>query len=254
MTAAPSAHRIRCGGIWGGITAVDLDVRTQAINASIQSTASGGKKGGDIYYFSVCSSDVLTRIALADMRGHGEQVSHLSQWLYDSLEQRMNSLDGASVLTDLNGLVYAHGFEALTTAAVVGYYIGDSSLYYSYAGHPPILVRQGHSQWMARPIDGNGGPANLPLGALRTVRYDQEKIGLESGDRIFLYTDGIVECPDPDGEFYGEARLLDVLERAAGASLTDVKQAVVQSLASHARGPLIHDDCTLMVVEVRETA
>ncbi|MEO8029168.1 MAG: serine/threonine-protein phosphatase, partial [Bryobacteraceae bacterium] len=107
-------QQIRCAEIWGGVSVVDLDVCTNGLTASILSTASGGKKGGDIYYFSVCSSDKLTRIAIADLRGHGEQVSHLSEWLYQSLEQRMNTLDGAGVLSDLNGLVHAHGFEAIT--------------------------------------------------------------------------------------------------------------------------------------------
>jgi sigma-B regulation protein RsbU (phosphoserine phosphatase) len=275
---APPVHRIRCGGIWGGITAVDLDVRTQAISASVQSTASGGARGGDIYYLSVCGGDVVTRIALADMRGHGERVSHLSQWLYESLEARINSLDGGGVLADLNGLVYDHGFDALTTAAVVSYYSGDSSLSYSYAGHPPILVRQGCGAWMPRPIEGDSRPANLPLGTLRTVDYDVAKVTLAPGDRVFLYTDGVVECPNAADEFYGDDRLLEVLDRTSGLSLPEVKAAVFDSLVrfaagaqaegplcgatagAQAEGPLcaatkrelLHDDCTLMVLEVRE--
>ena len=250
-TDAQPMHRIRCGGIWGGITVVDLDVRTQSISASIQSTASGGARGGDVYYLSVCSGDVVTRIALADMRGHGEGVSHLSQWLYDSLEARINSLDGAAVLSDLNGAVYKHGFDALSTAAVVSYYSGDSSLSYSYAGHPPILVREGRGAWAAKPIDNDARVANLPLGAMRDVEYDQAKIYLTPGDRVFLYTDGLVECPDPDGDFYGDEKLLEVLERTANLTLSEVKAAVFDSLVTHAGGELLHDDCTLMVLEVR---
>jgi sigma-B regulation protein RsbU (phosphoserine phosphatase) len=233
---------------------VDLDVRTQAISASVQSTASGGARGGDIYYLSVCSGDVVTRIALADMRGHGERVSHLSQWLYDSLEDRINSLDGSGVLADLNGLVFEHGFDAMTTAAVVSYYSGDSSLSYSYAGHPPILVRKGRGAWTPKPIENDARPANLPLGTMRTTQYDEAKINLTSGDRIFLYTDGVVECPDPHGDFYGDDKLLDLLERTSNLSLPEVKAAVFQSLLDHAGGELLHDDYTLMVLEVRDPA
>ena len=254
MTAAQPAHQIRCAAIWGGISVVDLDVRTRGISASIQSTASGGERGGDMYYFSLCSADMLTRVAVADMRGHGEQVSHLSQWLYNSLEERMNSLDGAGVLSDLNGIVHAHGFEALTTAAVVSYYLGDSNLYFSYAGHPPILLRRGGGEWTALPLEGSPGPANLPLGAMRGARYDQAKTNLQPGDRIFVYTDGIPECPDPAGEFYGEERLLDVLQRTAHLSTAEIKQTVFESVGKHVGGPLLHDDCTLMVLEVNDVA
>jgi phosphoserine phosphatase RsbU/P len=250
---APPSHRIRCGGIWGGITEVDLDVRTQAISASVQSTASGSARGGDIYYLSLCSGDVVTRVALADVRGHGEQVSPISQWLYDSLEQRINHLDGAGVLADLNSLACEHGFDALTTAAVVTYYSGDSTLSYSYAGHPPILVRKGHGAWTPKPIENDAQPANLPLGVMRSVRYDVATVGLSPGDRVFLYTDGVVECADHGGDFYGDDRLLDVLERTANLSLSEVKSAVFESLIDYAGGELVHDDCTLMVLEVRDT-
>lgn len=254
MSASPVVHRIPCAAIWGGTSAVDRDLCTRGICASIHSTASGGERGGDIYYVSVCSSDMLTRIAIADMRGHGETVNHLSQWLYDSLEKRMNTLDGAGVLSELNGLVYSHGFDALTTAAVVGYYVGDSNLYVSYAGHPPILVRKSGGNWTAVPIEGEPGPANLPLGAMKRVRYDQAKLTLHAGDRIFLYTDGIPECPGVDGEFYGEERLLEVLRRSAGLTTAETKEAVFESLANYAAGPLLHDDCTLLVVEVNDPA
>jgi len=265
LTKQP-AHRIRCGGIWGGITEVDLDVRTQAISASVQSTASGSARGGDIYYLSLCSGDVVTRAALADVRGHGEQVSPVSQWLYDSLEQRINHLDGAGVLSDLNALACEHGFDALTTAAVVTWYSGDSTLSYSYAGHPPILVRKGRGAWTSKPIENDAQPANLPLGTMRSVRYDVATVTLSPGDRVFLYTDGVVECTNPDGDFYGDDRLLDVLERTANLSLPEVKSAVFESLVSYASGAeaeapscaatrakLLHDDCTLMVLEVRDT-
>ena len=149
-------------------------------------------------------------------------------------------------------MVCDRGFEALSTAAVVTYYSGDSSLSYSYAGHPPILVREGRGAWAPRPIENDARPANLPLGTLRTVEYDLAKITLQPGDRVFLYTDGVVECPGPGGEFYGEERLLDILDGTADRSLAEVKSAVFDSLIRHAGGELLHDDCTLVVIEVRQ--
>ena len=47
--------------------------------------ASDGVRGGDIYYFSVCESGTITRIALADVVGHGNDVSEMSQWMYHAL-------------------------------------------------------------------------------------------------------------------------------------------------------------------------
>jgi len=251
-SAPPAPYRIRCSSIWGGIEPVDLDVCTQGITASVYSTASGGERGGDIYYLSVCSIDKLTRIAIADVRGHGEQVGEISSWLYQCLQDKMNSLDGASVLGDLNGLVHQRGFEAITTAAVVSYYIGDCMLYYSYAGHPPAIARRSGGHWLPLPIDAPpAGPANLPLGILPRVHYDQCHVELNSGDRFFLYTDGLSESPgaDPD-DLFGDQRLLRALEDTRDADLAHVKKSMLHQITSFAGGTLQHDDCTLMIFEV----
>ena len=96
-----SMRRIRCAEIFGGNMLADTDLCTRGLTASVFSAASEGEQGGDVYYFSVCSSDLLTRIAVLDMRGHGMEVSHLSKWLYKSLDQHMNSPGVSLCTTDL---------------------------------------------------------------------------------------------------------------------------------------------------------
>lgn len=75
-------YTIHCSTVWGGIEPAGLDLSARSMNVSLCSTASGGKRGGDIYYMSVCSADVLTYLVVADVRGHGEQVSEISSWIY----------------------------------------------------------------------------------------------------------------------------------------------------------------------------
>lgn len=244
-------HKIRCAEIWGGNRPVDTSVCTSGLSAAIHSKVCDGEAGGDIYYVSVCSYDMLTRVAIADLRGHGDEASQLSHWLYEALEERMNTLDGAGVLTELNSLVYEKGFQAITTAAVVSYYSGDSKLYYSYAGHPPAVVRRRGESWRSLPIENAApGLANLPLGVMAKVRYDQCEIPLQPMDRLFLYTDGVSERSNAAGDLYGEGRLNGVLERTAGLGLDQVKRAVLTDLAAHADGHEADDDSTLLVVEV----
>ena len=86
--------RLQCAQIWGGIENQDQDVCSSTITASVYASACDGGKGGDVYYFSVCAGDKLTRIAVADVVGHGAAVSNVSAWLYTALEARMN--DGSS--------------------------------------------------------------------------------------------------------------------------------------------------------------
>ena len=195
--------------------------------------------------------DQLTRVALADLQGHGEQVSQLGRWVYDSLLESMGSLNATGILTDLNGLVRAKGFQAITTAAVVSYYLGNSTLYYSYAGHPPLyLKRRGEKSWRALPLETADERANMPLGILPQAQYEQTEVALGSGDRLFLYTDGVLDCPDANDEFFGEDRLLETLNATGGADLAQVKKSVIGALQHHAGGPLTHDDITLMVMEI----
>ena len=121
IAAQAEPLRITCTQIWGGILAVDMDLSTAGLSASLFSTAHDGDRGGDMYYLSVCKWDYLTRIALADLRGHGGQVSRLSAWVYESMQKRMNTTSGNKVLWDLNGEVKTRGFNAITTAVVVGF-------------------------------------------------------------------------------------------------------------------------------------
>jgi sigma-B regulation protein RsbU (phosphoserine phosphatase) len=257
QTPATEAYRIQCASIWGGIEPVTRDVCTQGIDASIHSTASGGERGGDIYYLTVCSTDQLTRVVIADVRGHGEQVSEISSWLYQCLEDKMNSLDGAGILTDLNTMAYRRGFEAMTTAAVASYYVGDSRLYFSYAGHPPVMARKTGGHWhpLELPLELilRRGRANLPLGVLPVVRYDQSSVRMRPGDRFLLYTDGLTEASaSADGEQFGEMELPALLESMADSNLTAVRDAVIERASVFAGGPIVKDDCTFLMAEVRE--
>ena len=68
-------HHLSCGEIWGGIRNCDDDVASAGLTASLYSFASDGGKGGDIYYLSLCESNMLTRMILADVIGHGEDVN-----------------------------------------------------------------------------------------------------------------------------------------------------------------------------------
>lgn len=84
-----SRQRIECKVIWGGIQNIETEVAAGKFIGSIYSAASDGDQGGDIYYFGVCKGDIITRLAIADVVGHGEVVSEVSQYVYDSLKAHM---------------------------------------------------------------------------------------------------------------------------------------------------------------------
>jgi sigma-B regulation protein RsbU (phosphoserine phosphatase) len=225
--------------------------------ASLYSSSSEGSKGGDIYYLSVCESDLLTRIVVADVAGHGKSVSAISQFVYDAMKLHMNEPAESRVLTEINRLAVNRGHQAITTAAVICFYKSDEQLSFAYAGHHPVLVkREQDNDWLEAVVreqmTGKGTPyVNLPLAVKYETIYTQERMSLDSGDRLFLYTDGLIEAPNMERSFYGIDRLKSVLEEYGRTPLQNLRSAVLRDLYSHAGNDLNHDDVTFLAIEIR---
>lgn len=246
-------HQLQCGEIWGGFRDEDVDLCSGGITASLYSQSAHGGAGGDIYYLSICGRDLLTRLALADVTGHGTSVADVSEWMYGALEERLNNTDGNEVLAALNSLAVKEGARAIATAAIAAFYKVDTCAYFAYAGHAPALVyHTAEKRWQPVELDPETATnPNAPLGALAGAEYDQARIRLEQGDRLFLYTDGLLDGRNRSGERFGEERLLAILEEGAHAPLHDLKQAVIEGARTHSGGSLGHDDVTLVAIEVR---
>jgi len=144
----------------------------------------------------------------------------------------------------------------MTTAAVVAYYSQENEARISYAGHPPVLYRKTNDKsWSyARPTDrksqGDVFPRNIPLAIDPETFFGQFTISMTPGDRLFAYTDGIIDAPSPKGESFGLTRLKDVLDANTNVSLSELKAAVLRALHQHTGKELAHDDITLIVLEI----
>ncbi len=144
----------------------------------------------------------------------------------------------------------------MTTAAVVAYYSEESKARISYAGHPPVLYRRASDKaWSyARPPgrkgQSDGFLTNIPLAIDLDTLYEQLTIPMTSGDRLFVYTDGIIDAPSPEGESFGLARLKDTLDAKTGAPLSELKSAVFKTLHEFTEKELTHDDVTLIAMEI----
>ncbi|MEJ2221782.1 MAG: hypothetical protein P8X80_13320 [Desulfobacterales bacterium] len=87
---ANSHGRLECKELWGGIRNRDIEVSAGKVIGSIYSEpCCEGGQGGDIYYFGVCKGDTISRLAVADVTGHGAAVAEISQYVYDTLKAHM---------------------------------------------------------------------------------------------------------------------------------------------------------------------
>jgi sigma-B regulation protein RsbU (phosphoserine phosphatase) len=144
----------------------------------------------------------------------------------------------------------------MTTAAVVAYYSQQRKAKISYAGHPPVLYQRAEDRvWSyARPPgrgrQNDGVPLNIPLAVDLDTRYAELTISLVPGDRLFVYTDGIIDAPNPEGQSFGLERLKNVLDANIGEPLSELKSAVLKSVHQHAEKELTHDDMTMIAMAI----
>src|SRR5690242_21858227 len=111
---------------------------------------------------------MLTRIVLCDVQGPGSHVSALANTTYCAVRNSRNTFQRHRVLSELNHLLLRQSAPAYATAALITFNTCYSRLYFSYSGHPAILLRRCSGKQWSSPVsayDGDG--ANLPLGMFR---------------------------------------------------------------------------------------
>jgi sigma-B regulation protein RsbU (phosphoserine phosphatase) len=163
----------------------------------------------------------------------------------------MNRFPGHTVLSDLNQILLVQGSPAYATAAVITFNTCDSRLWFSYAGHPAILLRQcSEKQWSSLISASCAEGANLPLGMFPLTRYDQDSVALRAGDWLALYSDGLIEAESETGKAFGENRLSTALESCRKYDLSAARDCTIRALELHSTGAPRADDQTLMLIEI----
>ena len=118
---------------------------------------------------------------------------------------------------------------------------GDVS--YANAGHnPPFLVRANGEYSMLM----GGGP---PLGIMPTAPYEQESAKMEPGDVLVLYSDGVTEANNPEGEEFGEDRFGQLLSENRAKTAREIVDAVNLALVEWVAGAPAADDITMVVAK-----
>jgi len=111
------------------------------------------------------------------------------------------------------------------------------------AGHcEPIVVRAGGAAELVRRA------GNPPLGVLSGRKFAESAVTLGAGDTLFLYTDGVTEAADRDGEMFRVARLLEAVRPLAGRPAKELMLSVIAGVESFSAGALQADDITCLAV------
>jgi sigma-B regulation protein RsbU (phosphoserine phosphatase) len=195
---------------------------------------------GDFYDFMV-ADDKSAGLLIADVSGHGVPAALIASMVkLAATAQRANAADPSGVLSGMNAALFGNTQNQFVTAAYVHLDSESRELRYSAAGHPPmLLLRDGK----VREVMENG----LMLAAFDFATYSTAVHQLESGDRLLLYTDGIVEAASASGEFFGQEALGALLRDTAGIAPTDAADRIIAAVQTWAASQ--DDDLTVLVCD-----
>ena len=117
----------------------------------------------------------------------------------------------------------------------------DGKLAYINGGHePPLIVQAG----VVRETLRKTGPA---VGAITNCRFEILETQIQPGDTFFAFTDGVPDCCNPHGEFFGRERLLEFLQRRDGSAPALIA-AIESELRQYIASANQFDDITLLAV------
>ena len=196
------------------------------------------------FWFTRRTDDRLW-FALGDVAGKGLPAALVMAMIQEELEQRINSCaragcDPATTMQRLHAFLRPLLPSNRFATVAIGWLRDDGLLTLVNGGHCPPLVLRADGRIEAI---GSTGPV---VGVLERSRWESTTLTLDEGDKLLLYSDGVVEAMSPEGEEFGQhgiERALPARHASAGAVAT----AIVDAVRRHAEEAR-EDDLTVLVI------
>jgi len=203
-----------------------------------------GVVGGDYCELIVLGDGKSLFFAVGDVAGKGVAASLLMTHL-SAIFRSLLSLDLPlpEVISRANRLFCESTASAHYATLVCGR-ATESGVELCNAGHcTPVLLKQGGTKRLDSP--------GLPLGLFCSVQYSVLQVSLAPGDCLVLYSDGITESQDPEGNQYEEDRLIRSLWDHREQTTAAMADGVLQDVARFRQARSAGDDVTLLIVRRR---
>lgn len=115
---------------------------------------------------------------------------------------------------------------------------------FTCAGHPAPAHLPPNGQGSILDVSG------FPVGLLQEATYQEHRLALHNGDRLYLYSDGVTDAWNANGELFGRTRLLEVLQEGLNETLDDSLSLLMETLQSWCGGAPPADDISVLAIEV----
>jgi sigma-B regulation protein RsbU (phosphoserine phosphatase) len=195
---------------------------------------------GDLYDFLRTDAG-RAGLLIADVSGHGVPAALIASMVkMAAMAQREQTESPAKLLAGMNAALCGNTQGQFVTAAYAHLDAETRELRYAAAGHPAmLLLRNGQVTEIAE----NG----LLLAATGDAQYTEKTLTLEQGDRLLLYTDGLLEAKDAAGRMFGEESLFAALQRTAGVAPAEAVEKIIADVQRWAKTQ--EDDLTALVCD-----
>jgi phosphoserine phosphatase RsbU/P len=203
--------------------------------------------GGDFYDVLPLIDDPEGRVivTIGDVAGKGSPAALLMALLLAVLRTLVDEkLEARALVARLNTQICRHSPGSRFITLFYGVYTpATGGLTYVNAGQNPPLIKRADGS-----IERLGG-TGIALGMFEGSTYQAVDTNVGHGDLLVLYSDGITEAENPQGEPFEEAGLERVLAARDGASPAELAPAILQAVEAHARDSRFTDDLTVLILK-----
>ena len=204
--------------------------------------------GGDFYDFYLVDENHLAFV-IADVSGKGIPGAMFMMTSKTLIKSHIESgLAVNDVFTNVNTQLCENNEAGMFVTAWMGILdLKTGIVKFANAGHNPPLIK--HADGTFEYLKSK---ANFVLAGMDGIRYKEQEIQLEKGDKIYLYTDGVTEAHNDKNELYGEERLLKCLNSVKDKSVDDICQKIKEDVELFVGTAEQFDDITMLCVSFNE--
>jgi len=201
--------------------------------------------GGDFYDFFDCGGGRIA-VVIADVSGKGVPAAFFMAICRTLLKTiALFEADPARCVRQLNDLLSSDNEQLMFVTLFFGIFDPDSGhIRCVNAGHNPPFVVAADGSVKALPQSEDMG-----IGVMEDIDFTDVGFELEPGERLVLYTDGVTEAFNPDGEAYGETRFIEEMTESAAMPPKAATQAMVEAIHRFEAGGDQSDDITFLILQ-----
>jgi len=180
---------------------------------------------GDFYDFFEIDKH-RTGFLIADVSGHGVPAALIASMIKVAMQSvSAYANNPGEVLRMLGNILCNQLHDQFVTASYLYLDTEKMTALYSAAGHPPILYWNSETEEIEL-IKSNG----ILLGILKDSDYPVRELSFKKNDRFLLYTDGLIETENSEGEAFGDRRLSEVFRENKNMTSDELNNYLLKEL------------------------